>query len=104
MSKRSYAEVINDAKLMISGLKSNTDRVSKRGLDKDFISKLESIMVKSQTLDNEQEDLKAKLKTKTSELDNEMMELEKLMSESKKVVKLEMPQETWQAFGISDKK
>ena len=104
MSKRSYAEVINDVKLMISGLKSNTDRVSKRGLDKDFISKLESIMVKSQTLDNEQEDLKAKLKTKTSELDNEMMELEKLMSESKKVVKLEMPQETWQAFGISDKK
>ena len=104
MSKRSYAEIINDAKLMISGLKSNTDRVSKRGLDKDFISKLESIMVKSQTLDNEQEDLKAKLKTKTSELDNEMMELEKLMSESKKVVKLEMPQETWQAFGISDKK
>ena len=104
MSKRSYAEVINDAKLMVSGLKSNTDRVSKRGLDKDFISKLESIMVKSQTLDNEQEDLKAKLKTKTSELDNEMMELEKLMSESKKVVKLEMPQETWQAFGISDKK
>ena len=104
MSKRSYAEVINDVKLMVSGLKSNTDRVSKRGLDKDFISKLESIMVKSQTLDNEQEDLKAKLKTKTSELDNEMMELEKLMSESKKVVKLEMPQETWQAFGISDKK
>ena len=104
MSKRSYAEVINDAKLMVSGLKSNTDRVSKRGLDKDFISKLESIMVKSQTLDNEQEDLKAKLKTKTSELDNEMMELEKLMSESKKVVKLEMPQETWQAFGITDKK
>ena len=104
MSKRSYAEVINDAKLMVSGLKSNTDRVSKRGLDKDFISKLESIMVKSQTLDNEQEDLKAKLKTKTSELDNEMMELEKLMSESKKVVKLEMPQETWKAFGISDKK
>ena len=104
MSKRSYAEVINDAKLMVSGLKSNTDRVSKRGLDKDFISKLESIMVKSQTLDNEQEDLKAKLKTKTSELDNEMMELEKLMSESKKVVKLEMTQETWKAFGISDKK
>ena len=104
MSKRSYAEVINDVKLMVSGLKSNTDRVSKRGLDKDFISKLESIMIKSQTLDNEQEDLKAKLKTKTSELDNEMMELEKLMSESKKVVKLEMPQETWQAFGISDKK
>ena len=104
MSKRSYAEVINDAKLMISGLKSNTDRVSKRGLDKDFISKLESIMVKSQTLDNEQEDLKAKLKTKTSELDNEMMELEKLMSESKKVVKLEMEKTSWRSFGIQDSK
>ena len=104
MSKRSYAEVINDVKLMVSGLKSNTDRVSKRGLDKDFISKLESIMVKSQTLDNEQEDLKAKLKTKTSELDNEMMELEKLMSESKKVVKLEMEKTSWRSFGIQDSK
>ena len=104
MSKRSYAEVINDVKLMVSGLKSNTDRVSKRGLDKDFISKLESIMVKSQTLDNEQEDLKAKLKTKTSELDNEMMELEKLMSESKKIVKLEMEKTSWRSFGIQDSK
>ncbi len=104
MSKQSYSEVINSAKVMLSGLKSNTERVGKRGLDTAFITKLEEAMTKAQTLDNEQEALKAELKTKTVKLDEEMGAIEKLMSESKKVIKLEMPQETWQAFGISDKR
>ena len=102
--KTSYSEVINSVKLMLSGLKSNTERVGKRGLDTSFITKLEESMTNAQTLDNEQESLKAELKTKTVKLDEEMVTIQKLMSESKKVVKLEMPQETWQAFGISDKK
>ena len=104
MSKQSYSEAINSAKVMLSGLKSNTERVGKRGLDTAFITKLEEAMTKAQTLDNEQEALKAELKTKTVKLDEEMGAIEKLMSESKKVIKLEMPQETWQAFGISDKR
>ncbi len=55
-------------------------------------------------LDNLQEDLKAKLKTKTAELDDKIEELGKMMSEAKKAVKLEMEKESWKSFGIDDKK
>ena len=59
-----YAEDINAAKVMISGLK-------------------------------------AKLKTKTAALETKMDELGAMMSEARKVVKLEMESESWKSFGIS---
>ena len=102
--KNSYAEIINFAKVMLSGLKANTDRVGKRGISSDFITKFESIQKNAMDLDNEQEDMKAKLKSKTSELEGKMEELNKMMSEAKKVVKLEMEQSSWKSFGIEDKK
>jgi hypothetical protein len=100
--QKSYAETINSAKVMISGLKSNADRVSKRGADAAFIAKFESSYSNAQTLDNEQEDLKAKLKTKTSSLESELDTLNSLMAEGRKVVKLEMEKESWKSFGITD--
>ena len=73
-------------------------------LQADFVVKFESAFTASQTLDNEQEDLKAKLKTKTAALDAKVSELEKFISEARKVVKLEMEKETWKSFGIADTK
>jgi hypothetical protein len=104
MPKRSYAEIVNSAKVMLSGLKGNSDRVSKRGCDAAFVSHLESAQKQAQTLDDEQEDLKAKLKTKTASLETTIENLEKLMSEARKVVKLEMEKESWKSFGIADTK
>jgi len=101
---RSYADIVNSAKVLISGLKGNVDRVGKRGCDASFISRLESVHKQAQMLDDEQEDLKAKLKTKTATLDSTIVNLEKLMSEARKVVKLEMEKETWKSFGIADTK
>jgi hypothetical protein len=46
--------------------------------------------------------LKAKLKTKTASLDSTIDGLEKLISEVRKVVKLEMEKKTWKSFGIAD--
>ena len=66
MSKNSYAEEINSAKVMISGLRSNAERLGKRGMNNEFIAKLEGAHKSALDLDNEQEDLKAKLKTKTA--------------------------------------
>jgi CHASE3 domain sensor protein len=64
----------------------------------------ESLQSKGMTLDNEQEYLEAKLKTKTEELGRLIEELEKLLSEARKIVKLEMEQSTWRSFGIEDTK
>lgn len=54
------------------------------------------------TFDNEQEDMKARLKTKTAELDSKMADIDKMMSEAKKAVKLETEKEAWKSFGIQD--
>ncbi|MBN2041825.1 MAG: hypothetical protein JW864_17450 [Spirochaetes bacterium] len=54
------------------------------------------------SIDNEQEDLKAQLKMKTASLDTKVNELGKMLSESKKLVKLEMEQESWKSFRIDD--
>ena len=104
MSKSSYAETINFAKVMLSGLKSNTERLGRRGLDSDFVTGFEETMNSAMSIDNEQEDLKAQLKMKTASLDTKIDELNKLLSESKKVVKLEMEQESWKGFGIDDQR
>ena len=101
---KSYAETINDGKVMISGLKSNTERVAKRGLSADFITNLENVQKIVMDLDNEQKDLKAKLKSKPAELEKNKVIYSSLMSEARKVVKLEMEKESWKSFGINDKK
>jgi len=104
MSKNSFAETTNELKTMIAGLKANPDAVAKRGLDAEFTAKMEKNLEVLKQLDNEQESLKAKLKTKTAELDAEVANLQALYSEAKKVVKMSVDQTGWREFGIEDKK
>jgi L-lysine 2,3-aminomutase len=104
MARSSYAEQLKAAKVMVAGLRSNADRVSKRGLSSDFTDKLEQTFTDVMDLDNEQEDLKAQLKMKTAELEKKVGSLDKQMSEAKKVVKLEMEQAAWKAFGLQVKR
>ena len=102
--KRSYAETVNNAKVMLSGLQSHTETLSKRGIDGEFIKNFENSYHSVMSLDNEQETLKAKLKEKTAALDEEREKLEKMYSEAKKIIKIDIPQESWKEFGIQDKR
>jgi len=104
MPAKTFAETTNDVKTMIARLKSNPDAVSKRGLDADFTTRMEKTLEIIKNLDNEQESLKAKLKTKTAELDAELVNIHALYSEAKKVVKMSVDQAGWREFGIEDKK
>ena len=104
MPGKTYAETTNDTKTMLSGLKNNLDTVARRGIDKDFISRMESSLEIVKQLDNEQEQLKAMLKTKTTELDAELVKIKAMLSEAKKVVKMSIDQAGWREFGIEDKK
>ena len=104
MTTAPFAEVLNSTKTMIAGLKANPETVAKRGLDAEFTAKLEKTLEVIKNLDNEQEALKAKLKTKTAELDAEIANLQTLYSEAKKVVKMSVDQTGWREFGIEDKK
>ena len=104
MASKSFAQTMNNAKLMLAGLKQNPERLAKRGLHSDFVAKYETAFDEAQTLDNEQEKLKAEQKSKTDALKQRLTDLGALHSEARKIVKIEMPNATWKEFGIGDKR
>ncbi|AFL98346.1 hypothetical protein [Ornithobacterium rhinotracheale] len=103
MAKKSYSENITLAKVMADGLsryKSNLPA----GVKESQISELESLRQTIETLNSEQEKLKADLKTKTQALDAKLNELQKLYAELKKRIKIDIEQSQWREFGIEDKR
>lgn len=101
MATLSYSKQIDQAQVMVSGLQLYAADVAKRGIDAAFTTKLEAAAAKAVELNNQQEKLKADLKTKTTELDALLLELEQMVAESKKVVKISVPQSNWTAFGMN---
>lgn len=85
-------------------LQENSGRLSRRGLDADFVSQYSADLEQVQSLDNEQEQLKARLNAKTSELNDKLASLEARYSEARKIVKIEMDPAAWKQFGIQDKR
>jgi hypothetical protein len=68
---------------MLLGLKSNPERIARRGIDSTALAEFDGIYRKAPTLDNEQEALKAKLE---AILDG----LTAKINEAKKLVKIEI--------------
>lgn len=73
---------------MCTWLKVNPDAASKRGLNADFTAEMEKNLEIIKSLDIEQEYLKTKLQTKTTELYAELANAHVLYSNAKKVVKM----------------
>ncbi|MFH1852823.1 MAG: hypothetical protein ABIA75_10790 [Candidatus Neomarinimicrobiota bacterium] len=65
---------------------------------------LQTALVGAETLNNEQEALKAGLKAKTAELDGQLAVIKKQLSEAATIVKLIMDKERWVEFGITAKR
>jgi len=103
MSNKSYAKKLDDAQVMLSGLKAHNE-LARRGIDAAFVTNLEAKISSSIQLNNEQEKLKADLKSKTAELDNEVSRMVKLVAEAQKVVKMDIPKSQWKEFGIQAKR
>ena len=101
---KTYSKEITDAQVMLAGIKTNVAVLAKRGINVEFTNELDNTINTCVNLNNEQEELKARLKTKTEELNKQLAELKKKISEARKIVKLDMPQTTWKEFGIEDKR
>lgn len=88
---------------MLTGLQANAEAVAVRGIDAAFIANLQTAITSSETLNGEQEALKAALKAKTADLDAQVVTLKAMHSEAKKVVKLAIDKARWLEFGITAK-
>ena len=100
-SKTSLSEKISATRLMVNGLKSQSDAVAKVGITAEKACDLEKLMNEVISLDNEQENLKAALKSKTTELDEKVKVLNAEMSSLRKLVKVAVAKDNWVSFGIS---
>lgn len=101
MARDSFAEFTNSTRTMIAALRGGE---TVRGIGEGDIAKLEKALNAVHAIDTEQEALKSKLKTKTSELDDAMVDLKETHSILKKYIKAGIPQEGWKEFGINAKR
>lgn len=97
---KSLADTVNKAELMLKGLQANATEVAKRGLTAESLSTMQEAIQEMKERNAEQEKTKALLKMQTEAFNEKMEEL----SESKKVVKLSLPQAQWIEFGMTDKR
>lgn len=104
MSTKPFSDRISDAQVMCTGMTNNEAEAAKRGWTPEQNAKLGTTRTEAIDLNDEQEHLKAALKTATAALDAKMAELGTQMKEAKKVVKLGFPQTQWKEFGVTDKR
>ena len=103
MATKTYSQKITNAKVLIDGLKKIKSNLP-AGITNDTIGNLENLREKIETLNSENEGLKAESKKKTEDINSKLKELDKLYSQMKKRVKLDIEQSLWGKFGIEDKR
>lgn len=100
----SFPRKIHRAEMLAAGLREFMDRLKNVGVNEDSIENLETLTRKAVELKQEQNRLLARQKTVTSELQSVMEKLGKEVSANKTMVKMELDQPLWVAFGITDKR
>jgi hypothetical protein len=84
--------------------KTNTERIGKRRIENDFVSELETILNDVKNLSNEQETLKANLKTRTEKINKKYEAMEVIENERKKAAKLALDKTKGKEFGMDGKR
>lgn len=101
MKTPTFSQSLSDARLMADAIGAHSEELSKVGLPEDTVEKLSSLVSQMNALDTKQEKLKAEQKECTAELNAKMKELNNIMADCKKRVKLSIKSELWKEFGIN---
>ena len=103
MPAKTYAASINSAQVMLAGIRSHVSELSRRGIDTTFQTELEGKINTTVAENNEQEKRKADLKAQTAIVDKSVKEMNAMVAEAQKIVKMDIPKEQWKEFGIQSK-
>jgi Skp family chaperone for outer membrane proteins len=96
-------EILSKGRLQVSGIRKNVAILGVRGMNEEYADKLDALVKDVENLDNEQESLKAQLKTKTDELQKKQAELKAAIAKNSHIIKAEVPKTQWIEFGITAK-
>lgn len=98
------SEQIEKTQVLLTGLKSKAELIKNKGLDDEFMNRLNTDNNLMATYNQELDKLKAELKAKTIQANRKMMEIKTQVKEAKRVVKRDFMQHQWKEFGITDKR
>lgn len=100
MPKGSYSEKIEDAQVMLAGIKSHKETLASRGINDQYIEKFENLTKKCVDTNNKQEKAKADLMDLTTQQNESIDELEREYQFCKRAVMTEIPKSQWKEFGM----
>ena len=101
MPSVSFSQYVTDFRTMVGGVTTRLADLTGSGVSAADAAELEALTDELASLNLEQEDLKAQLKTKTQELNDKLKKAKAKHSIMSKRVKLATPQAHWKAFGIT---
>ena len=102
---KSFPELTDSARQMLTGLEANTAEVSKRGVTAEFTKSGKALLASVDAMRIERYTMKAALKAKTAALEIAVAQLKTWNSRASRVVKSTYrdQQEKWVEFGIKPK-
>ena len=92
--------IFYENKVMLQGLSSNIDRLSRRGIDDKFINRFQALLDSCEKLSARQAMLKMDLRTTEDQLCQQLTELEKVRLEAAARVKKTFDKTAWKIFGL----
>lgn len=97
---RTFAQRLNNAKNMLAGLTANVDKLTKWGITAEVVANGNQLYDQASNLEITRNALKARSQEATDQAEQVMNELEGFCSDAKKIVKIELPKESWPEFGF----
>ncbi|TCL70862.1 hypothetical protein EDC14_10087 [Hydrogenispora ethanolica] len=101
---RSLAAKLGRAEEMLTGLAKHVDRMQRRGIDADFIARMNACHRQVTEAHNRRLGFKARMMEQTVVRQNALAKLEAMAAEARNQIKVELPRETWREFGITDQR
>jgi hypothetical protein len=95
---RTFAQRLNNAKNMLAGLTANVDKLTKWGITAEVVANGNLLYDQASDLEIARNALKARSQEATEQAEQVMDELEGFCSDAKKIVKIELPKESWPEF------
>jgi hypothetical protein len=97
---KTFAQQINDIKNMLTGLTAHSGQLNQRGITPEFMSRMTTLFEQANQLERERNALKARSQEATFKAGQVMTELEWFYRVAKKLVRIELPAESWLEFGF----
>ena len=91
---------VNRARNLLEGLKAHEERIAKRGITPEILARMEELHGQASQNETRRNGLRAQSLEATTEQEQVMEELNAICTEARKLIRIEMSEDSWPAFGF----